>query len=1011
MRGSHIAGGVDGQRNGVASTSRTASAVAAAPVMCTGLPNARDVNGVGKVHTTPGLKSRQLVGERFKVRVGTWNVGTLTGKSRELVEVLKRRKVNICCVQETRWKGEKAKEIGEGYKIIYAGKTSSRNGVGVVVDEVMKANVVGVVRKSDRVIIVKLVLGSKVLNVVSAYAPQIGCEESLKEEFWREMDEIVQGIPGREDIVIGGDMNGHLGSNRTGYERVHGGYGFGERNYMGERVLDFAQAYELAIVNTFYRKREEHYITFKSGENKSQIDCLMWRRESIKRCKDCKVIPGESVVTQHRLLVLDFWCEGKRGNKRKEQINKEPKIRWWKLTGENEKLFARKMKEEVVWSMEGSVDEIWSRVVNGTKKVAVDVLGESKGRLPQDKETWWWDNEVQEIVLKKKAQFKKWQKDRRREDWLEYKKLNKEVKSVVREAKFRKYDGLYESLGTKEGEKEIYKLAKIREKRSRDFQYVWCIKGEDKEVLTRHEDVKKRWKEYFEKLLNEEFPREEETERVAWNLGMVDLIREEEVWSAVRKMKKKKAVGPDGVPVEVWQVLGDFGVRWLTGFLNKVLVDERIPELWRKSILVPIFKGKGDVQVCGNYRGIKLMCHSMKVWEKVIDKRIRSETAVSKNQFGFMPGKSTMEPIFCMRQIVEKYREKKRKLCMVFIDLEKAYDRVPREVLEWTLRKKGVPRVYVKVIEEMYEGASTRVRSLCGETEDFSVRVGVHQGSALSPYLFSLILDEITKDIQGELPWCMMFADDVVLVGESPEELGERLEVWREALEGKGLRISRSKTEVIVFDFGESDSARQVMKMGDDEVGEVDKFKYLGSVVQNNGGNEEDVKNRIKCGWLKWREASGVLCDRRMPIRLKGKFYKTVVRPAMLYGSECWAVDKKTEQRMSVAEMRMLRWMSGVTREDRIRNEYIRGSIGVSSIVEKMRENRLRWFGHVRRREETEAVRVVMDMNVVGKRGRGRPKKRWLDGIESDMRIAGVTVRDVADRALWRCRTRVADPR
>ena len=400
----------------------------------------------------------------------------------------------------------------------------------------------------------------------------------------------------------------------------------------------------------------------------------------------------------------------------------------------------------------------------------------------------------------------------------------------------------------------------------------------------------------------------------------------------------------------------------------------------------------------------------MKIWEKVIEKRLRSETIVSRNQFGFMPGKSTMEPIFCMRQIVEKYREKKRKLCMVFIDLEKAYDRVPREVLEWTLKKKGVPRVYVKIIEEMYERASTRVRSVCGETEDFSVGVGVHQGSALSPYLFSLVMDEITKDIQGEVPWCMMFADDVVLVGESPEELGVRLEKWREALEGKGLRVSRSKTEVIVFDFGGNDRAAQVMQLGEDSVGEVERFKYLGSVVQKDGGFEEDVKNRIKCGWMKWREASGVLCDRRMPIRLKGKFYKTVVRPAMLYGSECWAVDKKTEQRLSVAEMRMLRWMSGVTREDRIRNEYIRGSLGVASIVGKLRENRLRWFGHVKRREETEAVRVVMEMNVEGKRGRGRPKKRWIDGVESDMRIAGVRVRDVADRALWRCMTRVADP-
>jgi len=91
-----------------------------------------------------------------------------------------------------------------------------------------------------------------------------------------------------------------------------------------------------------------------------------------------------------------------------------------------------------------------------------------------------------------------------------------------------------------------------------------------------------------------------------------------------------------------------------------------------------------------------------------------------------------------------------------------------------------------------------------------------------------------------------------------------------------------------------------------DEAREVGSFKYLGvPIVQENGGFDEDVKHRIKCGWIKLREASGVLCDKRTPLR--GKFYKSVVRPTMFYGSECWTVDEKIEQRMSVAEMRMLR--------------------------------------------------------------------------------------------------------
>jgi len=86
------------------------------------------------------------------------------------------------------------------------------------------------------------------------------------------------------------------------------------------------------------------------------------------------------------------------------------------------------------------------------------------------------------------------------------------------------------------------------------------------------------------------------------------------------------------------------------------------------------------------------------------------------------------------------------------------------------------------------------------------------------------------------------------------------------------------------------------MTISGDEVNEVESFKYLGSFVQMNGGFDKDVKHKIKCRWIKWREASGVLCDKKIPMRLKGKFYKNVVRPTILYGSKCWAADKKIEQ-------------------------------------------------------------------------------------------------------------------
>ena len=124
-------------------------------------------------------------------------------------------------------------------------------------------------------------------------------------------------------------------------------------------------------------------------------------------------------------------------------------------------------------------------------------------------------------------------------------------------------------------------------------------------------------------------------------------------------------------------------------------------------------------------------------------------------------------------------------------------------------------------------------------------------------------------------------------------------------------------------------------------------FRYLGSIIQNNGAIGEDVDHRIKAGWLKWRMTSGVLRDKRMPARLKGKCYKTIVRPAILYDSECWATIAQPTHKMIVAEMRVLRCMCGKTRKDKIRNEIIQSYLGVTPIEYKLRERRLTWFGHM----------------------------------------------------------------
>ena len=135
----------------------------------------------------------------------------------------------------------------------------------------------------------------------------------------------------------------------------------------------------------------------------------------------------------------------------------------------------------------------------------------------------------------------------------------------------------------------------------------------------------------------------------------------------------------------------------------------------------------------------------------------------------------------------------------MFVDLEKAYDRVPRDELWYCLRKSGIQETYVKVVQDMYNGSLTAVRSAVGMTKEFSVKVGLHQGSALSPFLFAIVMDRLTDDVRKVSPWNMLFADDVVLCSEIRKEVQTTLEKWRQALKSRGMKISTSKTEYLVL--------------------------------------------------------------------------------------------------------------------------------------------------------------------------------------------------------------------
>ncbi|KAK3542201.1 hypothetical protein QTP86_018486, partial [Hemibagrus guttatus] len=528
----------------------------------------------------------------------------------------------------------------------------------------------------------KLEIEGVMLNVVSGYTPQVGCELEEKERFWSELDEVMESIPTGERVVIGADFNGHVGEGNRGDEEVMGKFGVKERNLEGQMVVDFAKRMDMAVVNTYFQKREEHRVTYKSGGRRTQVNYILCRRGNLKEISDCKVVVGESVAKQHRMVVCRMTlmvCKKKRS-----KIEIEKKTKWWKLKKEE---CCEEFRQKLRQALGGQVllPDDWETTAEVIRETGRKVLGVSSGRRKQDKETWWWNEEVQDSIQRKGLAKKKWDMDRTEENRQEYKELQRRVKREVSKAKQKAYDELYTRLDTREGEKDLYRLARQRDRDGKDVQQARVIKDRDGRVLTSEESVQRRWKEYFEELMNEE-----------------------------------------------------------------------------------------------NERGKKSR---------------RGELCGTEN-------------------------------------LEKAYDRVPREDLWYCMRKSGVAEKYVRVVQNMYERSRTVVRCAVGQTEEFNVEVGLHRGSALSPFLFAIVMDQLSEEVRQESPWTMMFADDIVICSESREQVEENLERWRLALERRGMKVSRSKTEYMCVNEREG---RGTVRLQGDEVKKVQEFKYLGSTVQSNG--------------------------------------------------------------------------------------------------------------------------------------------------------------------------------
>ncbi|XP_071696410.1 uncharacterized protein [Rutidosis leptorrhynchoides] len=419
---------------------------------------------------------------------------------------------------------------------------------------------------------VSLIIKEETFTVISAYAPHTGLSDAEKKSFWELLDEVVRGCPADHRLIIGGDLNGHIGVEAEGYEGAHGGFGFGPRNEEGRSILEFAIAHEMVVANSFFKKRDAQLATFHSGGRSTQIDFLLLRKGELRTCRDCKVLPALTCPSQHRLLVMDLVTRGRVGRRARVV---QPRVLWKNLHGANAETFratvADRLRVEGDYVAPTDVDQIWNRMASTIRDVAKETLGVAIGTSrahKSNRESWWLNDDVQTKVALKQTRFRELitfgegtpaERTRIEE---RYKEAKREAKKAVAIAKDKAYEDLCRKLNSKEGANDIYRIAKARERRSRDLVNVKFIKNEAGQTIVKEDLIRNRWEEYFASLFCRERPErngELHEVREYQNNCFCTRINQEEVRSSLRKMGRNKAVGPDQIPIEAWRCLGDEG--------------------------------------------------------------------------------------------------------------------------------------------------------------------------------------------------------------------------------------------------------------------------------------------------------------------------------------------------------------------------------------------------------------------------------------------------------------------
>ena len=935
--------------------------------------------------------------------------------------------LSILGISEARWIGSGQTRLKSGEVVLYSGHEEENarhtQGVALMLSKSAKAALLGWEAHGPRIISATFNTSNKriKMNVIQCYAPTNDGSDTDKDAFYSRLQSVVQSCSRRNVIILMGDFNAKIGSNNQGFEAVMGHHGLGEMNENGERFANFCATNQLVVGGSIFPHKRIHKATWISPDmvTQNQIDHLCISKKFRSSLNDVRVRRGPDVASDHHLLVSHMKLKlrsdylttsGRRKNYDVTSLKDAATLDKFKLTLTNRFELLQDM------TMTEDINDMWSSIEDTISTTCQDVLGHRKRRHKD-----WISTQSLKLICerreKKAAVNASRTEDAKKRAQVEYMNSIKTTKRSIRQDKINHIDILAaegEEAGRRGDLRSLYNIIKTISGRGNKPDRP--IKSKDGISISDERGQMSRWAEHFNELLNRPEPQDPPDIPPAHiDLPISDEAPSmDEILAAIAQLKRGKAAGPDNIPPEALKADPVATATVLHQLFVKMWSSEQVPNAWKEGHLIKLPK-KGDLSNCCNYRGIVLLSVPSKVFNRILLNRMQAavDSELREQQAGFRKDRACIDQIATLRIILEESLEWNASLCVNFIDFEKAFDSLHRPSLWKLLRHYGVPTKLTNIIANSYDGLTCRVIHQGKLTDSFPIRTGVRQGCILSPFLFLLAMDWImktsTSSLNTGINWSngtqledLDFADDIALLSYDSAQMQVKTDSVALNSERIGLSVHTGKSKVLTIN--NSDHAQVVIdgRLLED----VDKFVYLGSIVDTQGGTDADVMARIGKARYAFYQLRSAWNSSVITIHTKLRLMNALVTPILLYGSETWRSSVATTRRLQVFINTCLRQILKIRWPRIISNQALWTRTNQQPIEIVIAQRRWRWIGHTLRKPEGNCTRQALSWEAKGQRKRGRPRNSWRRDLKKQISGLNRTWSQLEilaqDRVAWR---------